>query len=80
VHEAGGAQVQVRTIQVDAASPQLGDLLSDVDLVWASRVVHHLPDQRKGIEGLVGLLTRAGGWPSPRVGSTPVASLGSRDR
>jgi SAM-dependent methyltransferase len=60
VHEAAGG-IDVRTIQVDAASPELGDLLSDVDLVWASRVVHHLPDQRKGIDGLVGLLA-PGGW------------------
>jgi SAM-dependent methyltransferase len=60
VHEAAGG-VKVRTIQVDAASPELGELLSDVDLVWASRVVHHLPDQQKGIEGLAGLLA-PGGW------------------
>lgn len=60
VREASG-KVEVRTLQVDAASPELGTLLSDVDIVWASRVVHHLPDQRKGIAGLAGLLA-PGGW------------------
>jgi SAM-dependent methyltransferase len=55
------SKVEVVTLQVDAASPELGNLLSDVDVVWASRVVHHLPDQLKGIAGLAGLLAR-GGW------------------
>ena len=58
---AATSTVEVHTLQVDAASPDLGDLLSDVDLVWASRVVHHLPDQLKGIAGLAGLLA-PGGW------------------
>ena len=60
VREAAGG-IEVQTLQIDAASPDLGDLLSNVDLVWASRVVHHLPDQRKGIAGLAGLLA-PGGW------------------
>jgi SAM-dependent methyltransferase len=61
VREAGASMIEVTTLQVDAASPDLGKLLSNVDLVWASRVVHHLPDQRKGIAGLAGLLS-PGGW------------------
>jgi SAM-dependent methyltransferase len=56
---AGGIEVEI--IQVDAASADLGAQLSNVDLVWASRVVHHLPNQYKGIVGLVGLLA-PGGW------------------
>lgn len=54
-------EVEVRAVQVDAASPELGEQVSDVDLVWASRVVHHLPDQLKGIVGLAGVLA-PGGW------------------
>src|SRR5256885_16065777 len=58
---AASDKVEVLTLQVDAASPDLGTLLSNVDLVWASRVVHHLPDQSKGLAGLAGLLA-PGGW------------------
>ncbi|HEV2781386.1 MAG TPA: methyltransferase [Actinophytocola sp.] len=54
-------QVDVRAIRVDAASDELTSLLSDVDLVWASRVVHHLPDQQDGINRLTRLLA-PGGW------------------
>ena len=55
------SEIEVVPLRVDAASPDLGTLLSDVDLVWAARVVHHLPDQLKGIIGLAGLLA-PGGW------------------
>jgi SAM-dependent methyltransferase len=53
--------VEVRTVQVDAASDDLPDLMPKADLVWASRVVHHLPDQQKGIAGLAAVLAD-GGW------------------
>lgn len=53
--------VEVSAIRVDATSDELPDLLSDVDLVWASRVVHHLPDQQDGINRLVRLLA-PDGW------------------
>lgn len=55
------APVEARTIRVDAASDDLPDLLADVDLVWASRVVHHLPDQQDGLNRLVRVLA-PGGW------------------
>lgn len=55
------SKVEVVTLRVDAASPDLRKQVSDVDVVWASRVVHHLPDQVQGIEGLAGLLA-PGGW------------------
>jgi SAM-dependent methyltransferase len=59
--EDGGKPVEVVSLRVDAASADLPQLLSGVDLVWASRVVHHLPDQQKGIAGLVEVLA-PGGW------------------
>jgi SAM-dependent methyltransferase len=49
-------RVEVSGVLVDAASEDLPSLVPPADLVWASRVVHHLPDQRKGIEGLVRVL------------------------
>jgi SAM-dependent methyltransferase len=58
---AGVPEVEVSAIQVDAASDDLPDLVSGADLVWASRVVHHLPDQQQGIAGLVRVLA-PGGW------------------
>jgi SAM-dependent methyltransferase len=63
VHEVltPSSRVSVRAVRVDAASDELPELLSEVDLVWASRVVHHLPDQQQGIAGLVRLLA-PGGW------------------
>jgi SAM-dependent methyltransferase len=54
-------RVEVRAVQVDAASDELPALVPEVDLVWASRVVHHLPDQLKGIAGL-GRVLADGGW------------------
>lgn len=54
-------RVEVTAVQVDAASDDLPELLPKVDLVWASRVVHHLPDQLKGIVGLSQALVD-GGW------------------
>lgn len=54
-------RVGVTAVQVDAASDELPDLLPPIDLVWASRVVHHLPDQQKGIAGLAKVLA-PDGW------------------
>lgn len=53
--------IKVDTLRIDMATGGLDALGSEVDLVWASRVVHHLPDQRKGIDVLVRAL-RPGGW------------------
>ncbi|MFL6145205.1 MAG: class I SAM-dependent methyltransferase [Labedaea sp.] len=58
---AGVPGIEVSAVQVDAASDALPDLVSGADLVWASRVVHHLPDQQQGIAGLVRVLA-PGGW------------------
>jgi ubiquinone/menaquinone biosynthesis C-methylase UbiE len=53
--------VELRTVRVDAASEELPDLVPNADLVWASRVLHHLPDQQRGLAGLVRVLA-PGGW------------------
>lgn len=58
---AGANQVEVRTVRADAASEEMLDLVPVADLVWASRVLHHLPDQRRGAELLARLLA-PGGW------------------
>ena len=42
-------------------SERLADQLPPADLVWASRVVHHLPDQQRAIDGLARVLA-PGGW------------------
>ncbi|HEU5472555.1 MAG TPA: methyltransferase [Actinophytocola sp.] len=70
----GSDQVEVSTVRVDAASEELPELISDADLVWASQVVHHLPDQRKGIEGLVRVLA-PGGWLALGEGGLPMRCL-----
>ncbi|WP_134732810.1 methyltransferase domain-containing protein [Amycolatopsis nivea] len=57
----GTAQaVEVRAVVADLADGALPDLLPAADLVWASRVVHHLPDQQAAI-GTLTAVARAGG-------------------
>lgn len=56
-----GTAVVVEAVQADASSGQLADLLPPADLVWASRVVHHLPDQQRAIDELARVLA-PGGW------------------
>jgi SAM-dependent methyltransferase len=58
---AAGTSVVAEAVQADASSERLADLLPPADLVWASRVVHHLPDQQRAIDGLVRILA-PGGW------------------
>jgi SAM-dependent methyltransferase len=58
---AAGTPVVVEAVRADASSEQLADQLPPADLVWASRVVHHLPDQQRAIDGLARLLA-PGGW------------------
>src|SRR5262245_35161698 len=58
---AAGTPVVVEAVRADASSEQLADLLPPADLVWASRVVHHLPDQQRAIDELTRLLA-PGGW------------------
>jgi SAM-dependent methyltransferase len=55
-----GDAVQVDGVPVDAADDGMPDLLPAADLVWASRVVHHLPDQQKAIDRLARVV-RSGG-------------------
>ena len=58
---AAGTPVVVDAVQADASSEQLADQLPPADLVWASRVVHHLPDQQRAIDELARVLA-PGGW------------------
>jgi SAM-dependent methyltransferase len=58
---AAGTPVVVESVRADASSDQLADLLPAADLVWASRVVHHLPDQQRAIDELARMLA-PGGW------------------
>jgi SAM-dependent methyltransferase len=58
---AGRGAVEVEGVLADAADDGLADALPAADLVWASRVVHHLPDQQKAIDRLARVLA-PGGW------------------
>ena len=58
---AAGDTVQVDGVRVDAADEGLPGVLPAADLVWAARVVHHLPDQQKAIDRLARVLA-PGGW------------------
>ncbi|MFC7613192.1 class I SAM-dependent methyltransferase [Actinokineospora soli] len=60
VREAAGDKVETVAVEFDAADDGLVDAVPAADLVWASRVVHHLPDERAGVERLAGLV-RSGG-------------------
>ncbi|WP_409183025.1 class I SAM-dependent methyltransferase [Amycolatopsis sp. VS8301801F10] len=52
--------VEVQAVVADLADSSLPDLLPTADLVWASRVVHHLPDQQAAI-GTLTAVARSGG-------------------
>ncbi|MGW7537528.1 class I SAM-dependent methyltransferase [Amycolatopsis sp. NPDC054798] len=52
--------VEVRAVTADLADAALPDSLPAADLVWASRVVHHLPDQQAAI-GTLAAVARTGG-------------------
>jgi SAM-dependent methyltransferase len=58
---AAGDTVRVESVHVDAADEGLPDALPAASLVWASRVVHHLPDQQKALDRLARVLA-PGGW------------------
>lgn len=60
VGSVGGARVEVRAVPADAANDALLDLAPCADLVFASFVVHHLPDQQRGVERLVALVKPGG--------------------
>lgn len=54
------AQVEVRVVSADADSDELFDLAPPADLVFASFVMHHLPDQQRGLNRLAELLNPGG--------------------
>lgn len=56
----GSGVVTVRTVRADVADPASLDGLPAADLVWASNVVHHLPDQRAAALRLAALLAPGG--------------------
>ncbi|GAB3453941.1 class I SAM-dependent methyltransferase [Actinophytocola sediminis] len=61
VTRAAGDSVLVSAVSVDAADDALASVLPQADLVWASRVVHHLPDQQQAINRLATVVA-PGGW------------------
>ncbi|MEV6770798.1 class I SAM-dependent methyltransferase [Nocardia sp. NPDC051030] len=70
----GDARVKVETIQADAAADELNDIAPQADLVWAARMVHHLPDQQAGTDRLARLV-RDGGWLALSEGGVPTQCL-----
>lgn len=60
VRAAGAARVEVRVVAADAGGDELLDLAPRADLVFASSVLHHLPDQQRGLNRLAALLNPGG--------------------
>lgn len=60
VRAAAGQRVEVRTVHADAASDALLDQVPRADLVFASFMVHHLPDQQRGVDRLAALVDPGG--------------------
>lgn len=57
---AGSGSVDVRTVRADLASLPADTRVPPADLVWASNVAHHLPDQRHAVTGLTRWLATDG--------------------
>jgi SAM-dependent methyltransferase len=57
---AAGPNVRIETVVADVADGRLRELVPAADLIWASSMVHHLPDQQAGVTELAGGL-RPGG-------------------
>jgi SAM-dependent methyltransferase len=57
---AGGAPVRIETVVADLAGGLSRDSVPPADLIWASSVVHHLPDQQAGVAVLAGALGAGG--------------------
>ncbi|TCP43628.1 methyltransferase family protein [Tamaricihabitans halophyticus] len=74
VRAAAKGHVEVRAVRADVADDALAELVPAADLVWASRVVHHLPDQQAGLRRLAGLL-REGGLLAIGEGGLPPSYL-----
>ncbi|GGS44448.1 MULTISPECIES: class I SAM-dependent methyltransferase [Actinokineospora] len=60
VRAAAGDRIEIVPVEFDAADDGLAAAVPAGDLVWASRVVHHLPDERAGVARLAGIV-RPGG-------------------
>jgi SAM-dependent methyltransferase len=71
---AANTPVDVDAVRADAADDRLADHLPPADLVWASRVVHHLPDQQAAVDGLARVLA-PGGWLALREGGLSTRCL-----
>ncbi|WP_308258590.1 class I SAM-dependent methyltransferase [Saccharothrix obliqua] len=59
--------VRVRPVLADLATERPADIAGPAHLVWASGVVHHLPDERRMVADLVAALA-PGGWLALREG------------
>lgn len=70
----GDASVSVETVLADAAADDFAAKLPAADLIWASRMVHHLPDQQAGVARFAGLL-RPGGQLALAEGGLPTRYL-----
>ncbi|MCE6993223.1 class I SAM-dependent methyltransferase [Saccharothrix sp. S26] len=55
------ATVRVRPVLADVATERLVEIAGPAQLVWASNVVHHLPDQRAAVSALIEAVA-PGGW------------------
>lgn len=55
------ATVRVRPVLADLATERPVEIAGPAQLVWASNVVHHLPDQRAAVVGLIEAVA-PGGW------------------
>lgn len=60
VGAAAGSKAVIETVHADVADGGLPEKLPQADLVWASRMVHHLPDQQAAL-GTLARLARPGG-------------------
>ncbi|WP_169814722.1 ABC transporter transmembrane domain-containing protein [Nocardia crassostreae] len=70
----GDERVTIETLLVDATSDDVVRTVPAADLVWASRMVHHLPDQQDGVDRLAKLV-RPGGWLALSEGGLPTRYL-----
>ena len=57
----GEGVVSVKPVLADLAAEDALSFAGPVELIWGSRVIHHLPDQLRGVRRLVSALA-PGGW------------------
>ncbi|RJQ89309.1 class I SAM-dependent methyltransferase [Amycolatopsis panacis] len=74
VRAVAGPPVEVRAVRADLADAELPARLPAADLVWASRVVHHLPDQQAAVATLAATV-RPGGIVALAEGGLSFACL-----